>query len=239
MDSVLRSVSADILKTSCGNGPVAEVDHCHDLRQPCSMKRSTKTSLIIIALVLLACLVWLVSRRDEADETDETVAASVSETSRGPSFEVRVIMPRLGLPLGGILPDWLVRKLDGTPSEVGFDHASSGAEIGSVGHDRLELSADGWDLSIETDGEGRITPGTRLVFPLALGGRQLKLRCRPTNGDTGYLRTTTRAGADELGGRFLVKLATCENADSGKTIEWPPAPLTLRGSFAGLPLGSR
>ncbi|MEK6279470.1 MAG: hypothetical protein AABN95_03875 [Acidobacteriota bacterium] len=191
-----------------------------------------KTSLIIIALALVACLVWFGSR---TDEPDEPVGASVSETSRGPSFEVRVVMPRSGLPLGGILPDWLVAKLDGTPSELRIDHTSRGAQIGSVGNDGLELSADGWDLFIETDGEGRVAPGTRLVFPLGLGGRQVKLRCRPANPVTGHLHTSTRAGSDELGGSFLVELATCENAESGKAIEWPPAPLTVRGSFEGLP----
>jgi hypothetical protein len=152
---------------------------------------------------------------------------------------VRVIVPRSGLPLGGILPDSLVKKLDGTPRELRFDHTSPGAKIGSVGHDRLELSADGWELFIETDGEGRVAPGTHLVFPTGLGGRQVRLYCRPADRATGYLRTTTRAGSDELGGRFLVELATCKNAESGKAIEWPPAPLTVRGSFEGLPHGRR
>ncbi|MDQ3755283.1 MAG: hypothetical protein M3371_11200 [Acidobacteriota bacterium] len=195
------------------------------------MKTSMKTSLIIIALALLAGLIVLRSR---PDEPDEPVEASVSETSRGPSFEVRVVMPRSGLPLGGILPDALVEKLDGTPRELRFDHTSRGAQIGSVENDRLELRADGWDLSIETDGEGRITPGTHLVFPLGLGGRRVRLDCRPTDRATGYLRTTTRAGSDEFGGRFLVALVTCENAETGNSIEWPPAPLTVRGSFEGL-----
>ena len=53
------------------------------------MKTSMKTSLIIIALALLACLVVFRSR---PDEPDEPVGASVSETSRGLSFEVRVVM---------------------------------------------------------------------------------------------------------------------------------------------------
>jgi hypothetical protein len=194
------------------------------------IKTSMKIWLIIIAMALLACLVMLMLR----SRPDESVAESVSDTSRGPSFEVRVIMPRSGLPLGGILPDWLVKKLDGTPSELRFDYTSRGAEISSVGHDRLELSADGWNLFIETDGEGRVAPGTRLVFPLGLGGKQMKLRCRPAYPGIGHLQTTTRAGSDELGGRFLVELATCENAESGKAIEWPPAPLTVRGSFEGL-----
>jgi hypothetical protein len=193
------------------------------------VKTSTKTSLIIIALALLACLVVLRSR------PDEPVRASVSEAPRGPSFEVRVVMPRLALPLGGILPDSLVKKLDGTPRELRFDHTSHGAQSGSIGPDSLELSAEGWDLFIETDGEGRVSPGTRLVFPLGLGGRQVRLRCRPAEPGIGHLQTTTRAGSDKFGGSFLVELATCENAESGKAINWPPAPLIVRGSFEGLP----
>jgi hypothetical protein len=38
-----------------------------------------------------------------------------------------------------------------------------------------------------------------------------------------------------IDGRFLVELATRKNAESGKAIEWPPAPLTVRGSFVGQP----
>lgn len=190
-----------------------------------------KTLLILLALALLAGLIALGSRRDEP------VAAIVSGTSRSPSFEVRVVMPRSTQPLFGILPDALAARLDGTPRELGFDHASPGAAVGRVGEDGLELRADGWDLSVETDRQGRIAPGTRLVFPMRLGGRQVTLRCRSQNRGTGYLRTAPRAGAGELGGRFLVELATCENATSGKAIEWPPAPLTVRGSFEGLPRG--
>jgi len=199
------------------------------------MKTPMKTLLIIIALALLACLVWLGSR------PDEPVGASVSETSQGPSFEVHVEKPRLARFLFGILPTKLEAKLFGNGGylETAFDHASRGAKIGSVGHDRLELSADGWDLLIEADGEGGIAPRTRLVFPIELAERQRTLRCRPADRAVGYLRTTTRAGSDVLDGRFLVELAACENAETGKAIEWPPAPLTLRGRFGGLPHGRR
>jgi hypothetical protein len=195
------------------------------------MKRPMKTPLIIIALAalaLLVCLVWLVSRPDVPTTTNG------SDASRSPSFEVHVEKPRLGRFLFGILPTKLEAKLFGG-GELRFDHTSRGAQIGSVGHDRLELRADGWDLFIETDGEGRVTAGTRLVFPIELAERQRTLRCRPADGAVGYLDVTTRAGSDVLDGRFLVELATCENVETGKVIEWPPAPLTLRGSFAGLP----
>lgn len=153
-----------------------------------------KTSLIIIVLVLLACLVLIGSHREEP------VAGSLAETSPGPSFEVRVAFPRLNRPLFGILPESFVARRGGIPREVRFDHASRGAEIGSVEADRLELRADGWDLSIETDGEGRVAP---------------------------------RGG--ELDGSFRFELATCENAESGKAVAFPAAPLTVSGSFEWLP----
>ena len=198
------------------------------------MKTSVKKSLVIIALALLSCLVMLMLR----SRPDEPAAARVSDTSRGPSFEVQVVKPRLARFLFGIIPTKLEEKIFGG-GELRFDHTSRGAEIGSVGHDRLELRADGWDLFIETEGEGRIAPGTRLVFQMELAERQRRLRCRPAGRASGYLRTTPRAGSDELDGSFLVELATCENDETGKVIEWPPAPLTVRGSFEGLPHGRR
>ena len=198
------------------------------------MKPFGKRSLILIALALVAgvvSLVWLVSR---PDDPDERVGQNIARTSPGPSFEVRVIVPRLARPLAGILPDWLVGKLDGTPSELRLDHRSGGVQIGKVGSDRVELRAEGWDLLIETDAEGRIAQGTRLLFPLALGGRHVRLNCRPADRPMGYLSSTKRADSGELEGHFLVELASCKNADSGQSTNWPPAPLTVRGSFAGL-----
>jgi hypothetical protein len=203
------------------------------------VKTSKKTLLIIIAaLALLACLVWLVSRPDEPD------AASNSDTSRGPSFEVQVEKPRMDRFLGGILPTKLEAKLFGG-GELRFDHASRGAKTGIVGPDRLELSAEGWDLHIETDGEGRVAPGTHLVFPIEIAEKQYTLRCRPADGAVGYLHASTRAGADVLDGRFLVELAACVNAETGKILDteaggrpgdaWPSSPLTVRGSFGGVP----
>lgn len=192
------------------------------------MKTSKKTGLIIIALSLLASLVVFRSRPDKP----------VSDTSGGPSFEVHVVKPHLARPLFGILPTKLEEKLE-AGGELRFDHTSRGAKIGSVGHNRLELSADDWALFIETDGEGEVAPGTHLVYTMKLAEKQRRLRCRPADGATGHLRTTTRAGSDALDGRFLVELATCENVETGKVIEWPPAPLTVRGSFAGLPQGHR
>ena len=201
-----------------------------------------KTSLIIIALALVACLAWLVWLGSRPDEPDELVGTSVSDTSRGPSFEVNVERPRMDRSLGGILPTKLEAKLFG--GELRFDHASRGAKIGSVGHDRLELSADGWDLLIETDGEGRDRSGDAPRVPdrdrgetvdAALPTRRSCHRLSPHH-HAGRLRTM-------LDGRFLVELARCEDAETGKILDteaganpgdaWPSAPLTLRGSFNG------
>lgn len=210
------------------------------------MMGGMKTALILLVLALLAGLAVIGSR------PEKPVAATVSETSGGPSFEVRVGFPRINRPLFGMLPESLVARRGGIPRELRFDHKSRGAEIGSVGSDHLELRADGWDVSIVTDGEGRVAPETRLELPVDRSGWVWRLRCRPgpsrpgplekwlprtTSSDRapGYLRTTTRAGGDELGGSFLLELATCENAESGKAVAFPAAPLTVSGSFEGLP----
>ena len=71
---------------------------------------------------------------------------------------------------------------------------------------------------------------------MALGGRNVKLRCRPAVPAIGQLHTSTRAGSDQLAGSFHVEFANCENAESGKAIEWPPAPITVRGIFRGSPI---
>src|SRR5258705_11430061 len=126
------------------------------------MKPSMKIWLIIIAPALLACLAWLVWL---GSRPDEPVAESVSDTSQSPSFEVRVVMPRGGLPLGGILPDWFVKKLDGTPRELRFDHTSPGAKIASLRHDRLGRRPHHCELFLAAHGHGRGGPRRLLVVP--------------------------------------------------------------------------
>ncbi len=200
-----------------------------------------KVSLIIVPLVLLACVVWFDSRFDEPG------AAFGSDASQSASFTVRVEKPRMDRFLFGVLPTVIEEKLLG--GDLRFSDASRDARAGSVGPDRVELRADGWDLLIEADGEGRIAPGTRLVFPIEIAEVQYTLRCRPADPATGSLRTTKREGSGELDGSFVVELAICVNNETGKTLDteaggnpgdaWPSAPLTLRGSFARLPQGGR
>ena len=105
--------------------------------------------IIALALIIgLAGLVWFVSRPEDP---------VIASTSGAPAFEVNVEKPRRDRFLGGILPTKIEAKLIG--GELRFDHASPGAKVGSVAHHRLELSADGWDLLIETDGKGRDRSG--------------------------------------------------------------------------------
>ncbi len=155
-----------------------------------------------------------------------------SDTPRLPSFEVLVVKPLSARPLFGLLPGGIFGL---PPDELRLDHLSPGAEVGSVEHNRLELRAEGWDLFIVTDDEGGVAPGTSLLFPIELAERQLSLRCRPADRAAGSLQTTAPQTSGEVDGSFVVELATCENVETGKNIPWPPAPLTVRGSFEGLP----
>lgn len=187
-----------------------------------------KKLLIIIALALIAGLVVIGIR------SDEPVITRSLDTPPGPWFEVQVTKPRSARPIFGILPAALEAKMTGH-GDLGFDSARGGVKIGSVGENYLELSADGWDLVIETDREGNVSPATHLTFPIELANRQLTLRCEPADRPSGYLFSSTREGTDNFDGRFSVKLAVCTNVATGDTLDWPPRPLTVRGSFEGLP----
>ncbi|HYW71034.1 MAG TPA: hypothetical protein VE961_08370 [Pyrinomonadaceae bacterium] len=189
-----------------------------------------KLLIVIISLaLLLACIVALRLRRDKP------IGPDVSETSRligGPAFEVQVEMPAFN---SGRAPWEIPGVILGYDRGPRFDQASPGAQVGRIALDHIELSAEGgWDLSIETDSEGRIAPGTHVAFPVKLGGRPLKFNCRPADPSVGYLHATARTNPDELAGNFQLEIAICKNADSGKTAAWPYQPLKVRGNFAGL-----
>jgi hypothetical protein len=188
-----------------------------------------KTPRKVLVLALLPFLA-LVAALGVLGWRSDGPALVARESSSGPSFEVHVVKPLSARPLLGL------GELVGIPEEdLRFSDASVGAEIGRATQQHLELRAEGWHLLIEADREGKVTAGTRLVFPIELANKPRTLRCRPGDRPAGYLRTLEREGTTELEGTFVVELATCENADTGKVIEWPPRPLTVRGSFQGVP----
>jgi hypothetical protein len=189
-----------------------------------------KIVVTVIALaLLLAFIVALRLRRNQP------LGPSVSETSRligGPAFEVQVEMPAFN---SGRAPWEIPGVILGFDRGPRFDQASPGAQVGKIAPEQIELSADGgWDIFIETDGEGRLAQGTHVSFPVKLGGRPLKFNCRPADLRVGYLHTNARTGSDELEGNFQLEVAICKNAVSGKTAAWPYRPLKVSGNFAGL-----
>ncbi len=172
--------------------------------------RRKKILVTIIALaLLLACIVALRLRKDQP------VGPSVSETSRligGPAFAVQIEMPAFN---SGRAPWEIPGVILGYDRGPRFDQASPGAQVGKTAPDHIELSADGgWDLLIESDGEGRLTQETHVAFPVKLGGRPLKFDCRPTDLTAGYLHTNARPSSGELEGSFQLEVAVCKNAVS-------------------------
>jgi len=150
--------------------------------------RRKKILVTIIALaLLLACIVALRLRRDQP------AGPNVSEASRligGPAFEVQVELPAFN---SGRAPWEIPGVILGSDRGPRFNQASAGAQVGKIASNHIELSADGgWDLLIETDGQGRLTQGTHVAFPVKLGGRPLKFNCRPADPAVGYLHTTAR-----------------------------------------------
>ena len=201
------------------------------------MKHGPKPSQILLSLGLLAGLAVvvcfsLVCFSLVVYRPDRPVATIVPGSSSGPAFVVQIIRPRLGLPLGGIVPP----RLFGLEAHLGFESTGAGASIGSVGPGRLELGADDWDLVLVRDADGRVTPETQVVFELMFEEQLRRVRCRPGDPAIGTLSSTALAESSELSGSFDIELTRCEDADIGEPIGWPPNPLVLHGSFDRLPL---
>jgi hypothetical protein len=195
------------------------------------MTIDSKASRIPLPLWLLVGLAVLICSTFIAYRPDRRVATIVPGSSSGPAFVVQIIRPRLGLPLGGILPP----QLFGLEAHLGFESSSTGATIGRVGPRRIELGADDWELVLAVDAEGRVSPETQVVFELVFEERLRRVRYRPGDPAIGTFSTTVQAEANGLSGSFDIELAHCEDANSGKPLGWPPGPLVLHGSFDRLP----
>ena len=184
-----------------------------------------KVLIIIVPLaLLLVSLPLLLKRRATPAEV-----ASIASAPDG-SFLVKVEMPVLS----GRPPWDIPRAVFGERDpEMKFGDKSPGAKVGSVGPNHLELSADEWELVVESDGQGRVSAGTRLVFPTKPGGKT-RFNCRHTDPTFGYFRTNAAADSNKLDGNFLLRLPECKNAVSGKTTAGQPV-YTVYGSFKGLP----
>jgi hypothetical protein len=180
--------------------------------------------LAAIALIFLSTLFLY--------QPDRPVDHIVPGSSSGPAFVVQIIRPRMGLPLGGILPP----QLFGLDATLGFETSSPGADLGKVEAKHIELTADDWQLVLVLDAEGRVTPETQVVFEFLFEENLRTVRCRPADPAIASCNTTMLAEASELSGSFDIELARCEDAKTGERINWPPEPLRLYGSFDRLPL---
>lgn len=179
-----------------------------------------------LAGVLLVLCVVIV-----ANQPDRPTPTIFPGSSSAPTFVVQIIRPRLGLPLGGILPP----EFFGLEEHLGFDTTSAGASIGKISPHRLEFSADDWDLVIALDANGRVTARSYVVFELMFEERLRRVRCRPTDPVVGTINTSLLPDSDEFSGDFDITLDSCEDADTGEPLGWPPEPLILHGSFDRLP----
>lgn len=173
-----------------------------------------------VAIVVVGVALYLL-------RPDRPVATIVPGSSSGPAFVVQIIRPRMGLPLGGLLPP----QLFGHEEHLGFDSTSSGASIVSVDPARLELHADNWELVLVLDAHGGVSPDSEVVFEIVFEEQFRKVRCRPGDPASGTFNTTLLAESGELSGQFDIELAHCEDAATGKPLGWPPQPLVLHGSF--------
>ena len=183
--------------------------------------RKPLRTLAGVAFVLIA----LVGATLFALRPDRPVPHIAPGSSSGPTFVAQIIRPRVGLPLGGLLPP----RFFGVDAELTFDSSSSGAVGIARGPRSVELASDNWEVALVADADGGLYAVSHVVFELLFEGRVRRVRCTVIRG-TGELRTTELPGG-ELAGHFQVELEACVDASTGDPLDWPPAPLVLRGSF--------
>jgi len=182
------------------------------------------------ARTLLACLAVALVSTIVVYRPDRPAPAIRPGSSAGPAFTVQVIRPRMGLPMGGIVPPgWF-----GVDAALRFDQGSAGATVVAAAPDRLELRAEGWSVTIVVAADGTIARGTEAVFPLIFEERERRVRCRIGDPAVGSFTVETLADGS-LAGRFDLELARCEDAGTGKALGWPPKPFVLHGSFDRVP----
>lgn len=188
--------------------------------------RGKKILLISVALVLVLAGLVLLVLRWRSNQLERTSLAGAADGS----FVMQVEKPLLSLRAPWEVPRAVFGDRD---PDLRLRQTSPGAKFGTVTPERFEISADGgWDLVIESDGQGRVLEGTRLMFPISFGGGHFKFNCRHIDSKIGHFTTTARA--DKLDGDFVLQLTQCKNVKSGKNASGLPL-FPVRGSFKGLP----
>ena len=186
--------------------------------------RGKKILLIIFGLAILLAVLFLLLR-----QRNQPAVVNVAGAPEG-SFVMQVEKPLFSLRAPWDLPRAILGDRD---PELRITQTSPGVHFGAVTPERLELTADGgWDLLIESDGQGQLNEGTRLVFPISFGGGTFVFNCLHADRSVGYYKITARG--DKLDGDFLLRVTQCKNTRSGKNTSGLP-PFPVRGNFKGLP----
>src|SRR6476646_9011555 len=130
--------------------------------------RRRKTLLIIAALALVLADIVLLLLRWRSNQLNTLSLAGAPDGS----FVLQIEKPLMSLRAPWEVPRAVFGDRD---PDLRLRQTSPGAKLGAITPQRFELTADGgWDLVIESDGKGRVTEGTRMVFPMAFGGSNHK-----------------------------------------------------------------
>lgn len=177
---------------------------------------------VFVFVVVVVLLIHLTMNVYRPDSPVPTIAPG---SSAGPTFVVQVIRPREGLPIGGLLPP----QLFGVDAELGFDSNSSDSSY-SLENGHLHLSGADWELRLVHDTAGQIQPESEVVFDLVFEDQTRHVRCKLGVPPLGTFQAREIA-PDEFSGEFVMELPICEDAETGRSLGWPPKPFILRGSF--------
>jgi hypothetical protein len=183
-----------------------------------------RLAAIMIVVVIIAVTAGHFVRQSRLD------APVALTASAGPAFAVQIWKPVMS---GRPIWDSPAAMFGLSDREMRFDQTTPGARIGRISGHHLELDADGWQVIVKTNDDGRIAGGTTAMFPLDPANIKRGARCSVEERATGgYLRTAPHSGTNEIDGEFRVDFTDCIYVNTGRGSGW--LSLVVRGSFARL-----
>lgn len=196
---------------------IVNEERTRDNRPPSCLSRAFWLLLGIFLLVFFTMSLY---------RPDRDIPMIVPGSSGESTFNVQIIRPREGLPLGGLLPP----QYFGADADLGFDSTGEAASY-NIENNLLELRGDDWEVRLIFDNDGQIDSESEIFLNIKFRDQVRRVRCSPGDSVVGVVELIDLEGSNELSGRFELELPICDDAETGNPLGWPPKPFVLRGSF--------
>jgi hypothetical protein len=117
----------------------------------------------------------------------------------------------------------------GVDGALSFDSESENSRY-EFTSDGIRLYDANWDVKLKLNQSGQVHSESEVVVDLIFHERLRRVRCK-SGAPVVAVFKQEEISDNEFSGFFSVELPTCEDAETGESLDWPASPLVLRGSF--------